>query len=284
VHFFPIKTKMPPPAFKDLGKKAKDLFKKSYDYKNEIKVTSKAKGVKLENGGYHNKGLIGYTKANWKDDFLGDIEVEINSGGLAKGQVKMCKIVDGVDLTLNGAACGATSLEAVYKQSNINATSKLCHNFSKSCTGLAASATVSVDSISVGGDISLDASGKPKDYNVGAEYAQKDLVAALVTANKGSALTLSVYHKWCSDVNVAATMLVKPDDGTRLYSLGTEYALDKSTGIKAKFDSKGIVGTAITHTLASPALKLCASSEFNALGDDITKAQKFGLSLHLGEF
>lgn len=54
---------MPTPVFKDFGKKVNDLFKKQYDYKNEVKVISKAgNGVQVESGGYQSGGLVGYSK------------------------------------------------------------------------------------------------------------------------------------------------------------------------------------------------------------------------------
>jgi hypothetical protein len=46
----------------DIAKSAKDLFKKGYDYKNEVKVVSESSGVKVESGGYQAKGICGYTK------------------------------------------------------------------------------------------------------------------------------------------------------------------------------------------------------------------------------
>lgn len=275
---------MAPPSFKDLGKKASDLFKKQYDYKNEFKIVSKADGVKLENGGVLKKSLVGYTKANWTDQYLGDIEVEAHSCGLAKGQFKLKKVADVADIIVAGAACGSVSVEAAASQSNFNAQAKVSHNVNKGSTSVAASAVLGYDNVSVGGSLSLDASGSLKDYNVGAQYAQKDLIAALVTSNKGDDITVSYFQNYSSSTSLGASMLVKPEDGSRLYTLGTEHKLDGSTSVKAKATSGGIVGTSITHILANPAMKVQVSAEFDAAGADITKAQKFGIGLNFGDF
>lgn len=276
---------MPPPQFKDLGKKAKDLFKKQYDYKNEMKVTSKAGGVKIESVGLSSKsGLVGSSKANWKDEYLGDIEVEAASSGFAKCQFKRSNVTDGVNVTVAGDAAGALSGEATYTQQSMAATAKASYNGNTGSTAVMACATIGFDAVSVGGQVDLDASGSPKDYNLGAEYATKDLVAAVVTSNKADDITVSYFQKLSGSTALGASMLVQPSSGTRLYTLGTDYALDKSTGVKVKATSTGIVGTAITHTLAEPKMKVGVSAEFNAAGDDAFKAQKFGISLAFGEF
>lgn len=275
---------MAPPQFKDLGKKAKDLFKKSYDFKNELKVVSKADGVKLENGGVMGKTLVGHTKANWTDQYLGDIEVEAHSCGIAKGQFKLKKVTDGVDVTVAGGACGAVSVEATYVQTNVSATVKADHNLNKGSTGVLACAVLGFDGVSVGGTVSVDASGSPKDYNVGAQYSQKDLTASLVTSNKGDDITMSFFQNYSKSTCLGASMLIKPEDGSRVFSFGTDHQLDCKTAIKAKADSNGVVGTAVSHVLANPAMKFCVSAEFDALGADVCKAQKFGISLNFGDF
>lgn len=275
---------MAPPSFKDLGKKAGDLFKKSYDYKNEIKVVSKADGVKLENGGVSGAALVGYTKANWTDQYLGDIEVEAHSCGLAKGQFKLKKVADLADITVAGGACGGLSVEANLAQDNFTAQAKITHNLNKGCAGLASSAVFGFDGVSVGGSISLYADGTPKDYNIGAQYSQKDLTAALVTSSKGENVTVSFYQTYSSATTLGASMLVKPEDGSRLFTFGTEHKLDANTTVKGKATSAGIVGTSVTHVLANPSMKVVVSAEFDAAGADITKAQKFGIGLNFGDF
>jgi len=268
-----------PVQFKDFGKKAKDLFKKQYDYKNEIKVCSTAAGVKVETGGYRSKSLVGYTKINYTDATLGDVEFEAHSCGNTKGSLKFKGVTQGVDVTLAGSAKDV-SLDTVYSQDSVTATAKVVHGLSNSSTAVSISGVLGVDGVSVGASVDLDAANPaaPSDYNVGAEYTQKDLTASLVTSSQGNDITASYFQKIGGDLNLGSSMLVKPS-GTRLFTFGGEYALDKCTALKAKADSKGIVGTSITHTLAKPALKFCISAQFDALSSDILAAQKLGVSL-----
>jgi hypothetical protein len=272
------------PQFKDLGKKTSDLFKKSYDFKNEIKVTSNASGVRLESGGEKAKSFSGYTKANWKDDFLGDVEVEAHSTGVAKAKTKFSKVTDGVDVTVSGTACGQVGLEATYVKDFLSAVASANHNVSKGSTAVSASGVIGFDGVFVGGAVDVDGSGSVKNYNCGAEYATKDLTASLVTSNKGEDITVSFFQKLSATTSLGAAMLVKAESSSRLYTFGAERSLDKSTTLKAKADSAGKVGLAISHVLADPKLKLGLSSEFDATSSDAFKAQKFGVSLNFGDF
>jgi len=275
---------MAPPQFKNLGKKAADLFKKNYDYKNEVKVTSKSGGVKIETGGYQAKGLAGYTKANWTDAYLGDVEVEAHSTGTAKGQFKLKNVGGtGAATTISGTGSGDLAAETVYETDKLAATLKVSHNLSKACTGVALSAVLGMEGISVGGSLALKGS-TPTDYNIGAEYAQKDLVAALVTSSKGEKITASYYQSLSKRCQLGSSMLVSPEAGTRVFGFGCNYGLDANTTLRSKIDSNGIVGESIEHIVANPNLKLQVSAQFDALGSDPMVAQKFGLSLSLGDF
>jgi len=266
--------------FKDLGKKAKDLFKKQYDYKNEVKVINNSSGVKVETGGYQAKALTGYSKVNFSDATLGAVEIELHSCGLTKGQTKFKGVTDGVDVTLAGSAKDA-SVEATYVNDSVSVQAKLSRSFKSSSTAIAASAVVGVDGVSVGGSINLDAAdpASPKDYNVGAEYTQKDLTASLVTSNMGQDITASYFQKVSGDLTLGSSMVVKPDAGSRLFTFGGAYTLDKATSLKAKADSNGIVGTSVTHSLSGNFMKMVVSAQFDALSSDVLSAQKLGVSL-----
>jgi len=277
---------MAPPQFKNLGKATKDLFKKGYDYKNEVKVVSNANGVKIESGGYQAKGLVGYTKANWKDAHFGDLELELHSSGVAKKQCKLNNVAEGVNVTVAGSCCGKMSLESTYEQDMVAATFSAAHNLGKGSTDLSMSAVFGLDGVSVGGTVDLSAAnmGSPSDYNLGAQYCQKDLTASVVSSNKGENITASYYQKLSSSMQLGASMLVKPEAGTRLFTFGTNYTLDSATTVKAMANSSGIVSSSVTHTLANPAMKLCVSAQFDALSSNCFSAQKMGVSVNLGDF
>jgi hypothetical protein len=275
----PVPKSMPA-QYKDLGKKAKDLFKKQYDFKNEIKVTSKSSGVKIESGA--SAGFVGHSKANWDDEFLGAIEVEAHSSGVAKGKFTKKGVADGVDVTVNGDAKGEIGVEATYSMDMLAATAKATHNLEKGSTALMASATVGMGDITAGGQVDLDAAGSLKDYQVGLQYSTKDLIAAL-SSSKFENVDIHVYHNMCSSTTVGANASIQGADKYTL-GLGCDHSIGKGLGVKAKADSNGGVAIALTHTLAEPKMKVGMSAQYNALGDKPFQASKFGISLNLGEF
>jgi hypothetical protein len=276
-----------PPTFANLGKKAKDLFKKQYDYKNEVKVISKAENtVVVESGGYHQqpKGLSGYTKVSWTDKAIGQFEVEAHSSGEYKGKLVTNKH-EGVGFTVEGAPA-ALSVEAAYVKDAFAATAKLSHNLDKGDTNVNLGAVIGFEGISVGGNCDFNAANPSSltDYNIGAECSQKDLVGTIVTSNKLNDITASYFQTISPRLVLGSSLCVKPDSGSRLFVTGGEYTLDKFTTFKFKGDSVGVVGTAVTHTLTNPAAKLVASAQFDTQSSNPFSPQKFGLSVSFGDF
>jgi hypothetical protein len=153
----------------------------------------------------------------------------------------------------------------------------------KSATAIDITAVLGMEGVSVGGAGTIKG-GALADYNLGAEYAQKDLVASLVTSNKGENITASYYQSLSKTTQLGSSMLVQPEAGTRLFAFGCNYALDGNTTLRSKIDSNGIVGESITHKVANPNMLLTVSAQFDALGSEPMVAQKFGLSISLGDF
>jgi len=273
-----------PPTFSNLGKRAKDLFKKQYDYKNEVKVISRAEnGVVVESGGYHQaKGLAGYSKVNWTDKSIGAFEVEAHSNGEYKGKLITNKY-EGVGLTLDGNP-STLSVEAGYSKEAFAASTKVSHNVDKGDTTVNVGAVIGFDGISVGGSCDFNAANpsSPTDYNIGAECSQRDLVGTIVTSNKLIDITASYFQTISSRLVLGSSLLVKPD--SRIFVTGGEYSLDKYTSLKFKGDSVGVVGLAVSHVLVNPATKVSASAQFDTQSSNPFSPQKFGVSLSFGDF
>jgi len=273
-----------PPQFSNLGKKTKDLFKKQYDYKNEVKVISKAENsVVVESGGYYQaKGLAGYSKVNWTDKTLGAFEVEAHSNGEYKGKL-VTKKYEGVGVTVEGAPA-ALSVEAAYAKDAFAASAKLTHNIDQGDTNVNVGAVIGFDGISVGGNCDFNAANPsaPHDYNIGAECSQNDLVGTIVTSKKLIDITASYFQTISPRLVLGSSFTVKPE--SRIFVTGGEYSLDKFTTFKFKGDSVGVVGTAVTHTLTSPAAKIAASAQFDTQSSNPFSPQKFGLSVSFGDF
>jgi len=280
-----------PPKFCDLGKKTKDLFKKTYDFKNELKVISKTEqGYTFETTGFHVKGIAGNSKVSWTDKTLGAFELEANSKGECKGKLVSKKKSD-VGVTIETSCNEKTttaSAEAAYAKDSLSATVKGNYKLTggNAATTVNAAAVMAHDGVAVGGSVEFNTNNPstPTDFNIGAECVQKDLTVTVVTSDQLNDITFSYFQTVNDKLNLGANLCVKPDQGQRLFTFGGEYGLDKFTSFKFKADSAGIVGTTATHSISNPAVKVQASAEFNTQGSDVFAPQKYGLSLCFGDF
>jgi len=274
-----------PPQFCNFGKKTKDLFKKTYDFKNELKVIHKSEQVTLETGGHQAKALTGYTKANWVDSSLGTFEVEAHSDGLLKGKYVSKKVSD-VCLTVEGNSTTVVTAEGAYAKDAVAAALKVTHKLAKSDIFANVSAVVGHDGIAVGGCCDFNAANPstPTDYNIGAECQQKDLTMTVVTTDKLNDITVSYYHTVSDRLGLGSSLLVKPETGNRTFTFGGEFSLDKLTSFKFRAESTGQVASTVTHTLTNPAMKVLASAQFDTQGAEPFSPHKFGLSLSFGDF
>jgi len=278
-----------PPKFADFGKKTKDLFKKTYEFKKELKVINKANnGITIETwGAYDKNALTGFTKAKWADKAYGEFEVEANSASEVKGKVVTKKVSD-VGVTVEGnsnSKATNVSAEATYTKGEFLVTGKANHALGKDTT-LSASGAWGRNGIAVGGHVNFNAKdvSAPTDFNIGAECAQKDLTVTVVTSEKLSDITVSYFQTLKNGLQLGSSLDVKPDSSSRLFTFGGEYDVDKVTKLKFKADSTGLVASSVTHTLADPAVKLQVAAEFNTQAADVFAPQKLGFSVSLGDF
>jgi len=269
-----------PPKFADFGKKTKDLFKKTYEYKKELKVINKApNGVTIETwGAYDKNALTGFTKAKYADKAYGEFELEVNSASEVKGKAVSKKVSD-VTVTVEGnsnAKASNVSAEGTWTRDRIVATVKANHTCSKD-TVLTAAAVFGQDGIAIGGHVNVKAEDPTNavDFNLGAECQQKDLTMTVVTSDKLNDITFSYFQTLKNGLQLGSSFDVKPDTSHRLFTFGGEYDVDKKTKLKFKADSTGLVASSVTHTLADPAMKLQVAAEFNTQAADVFTPQSW---------
>lgn len=187
-------------------------------------------------------------------------------------------------MSVSGNAVPSATVEATYAKDFFSGTLNFGSNFAGKNV-VNASGALGFDGVAVGGAAQFClASGCAKDYNVGAEYTQKDLTATLVTSNKGEDITTSFFQKISSTFSVGTRLNIEGEAGSRTLAVGSEYALDANTTVKKSLDSNGIVNVAVSHTLANPAAKVNVAAQFDALSSDCCKANKFGVCITLGDF
>jgi len=301
-----------PPLFKDLGKKATDLFKKKFDDKKDFKHLVQAKhktasGLIYTSGGdFDSKNnLTGSLKVNYKKESFGDFEGSVSTAGPLKGELKLKKLVKGLTVTLTGDTAPAfavvkpgakppkftaptAKLAADYTQDFFSGSASAENGFWRP-TLLAGAAVIGFDGLSVGGEVKVDTDTISKDvddYNVGAQYEGSDYTATLRTTTQGSVLVAQYWHKVPGDVQVAGEFTTKLDgsDDGRAFGLATEYKVDAATIVKLKGSTTKVVTAAVEHRLANPRVQIGAAAAWNLDGFKALSPKDFGVSLTFGDF
>lgn len=299
-----------PPLFGSFGKKAKDLFKKKYEFENQATVkSSSVDGLNISTA------IVSGADNNLRGVFTSSLPVR--SYGLANGvfesefhtvadkesktSYKLTKLAPGlsVKFTLVGVKPevkgetpdfpeGWAAAEAEYTQEYFTGSIGVRTNQQK--TLIDATGALGYDSFSVGGKVVVDTSSQaaPGDWNVGAQYEGADYVASAVTEKKRSVVSLSYFQSVARTQVIGASAsfgLIKP---SRSLTVGTDYQVDPDTTIRAYAKVEAgkdavTVATNVEHRLLHPNALLGVSAEF-ALTPASQTTNKLGVSLTFGDY
>jgi len=286
-----------PPFFGDFNKRVKDLLKKKYDFDHGIHTINKSSsGVTLKTGASFGKdGLAGYVKPEYKDKTLGEFNAEIHTGGKAEAKAKFTNLADGVTVTVSGTPDPSGKAELQYAQDAF--AGSLSADVTQKNGTVRASAAIGADGLSVGAEAAskfdVKRGGERKDgeslladFNVAMQYEGADYTAALFTENWGDKLTGSYYHSVSPSYQLGTQYEFDiAHDNARKLTVGNEYALNKDTIFKGKFDTQGNLSTAIQHNLADPRVQvgLAASFRVDSKARSVASNQ-FGVNFTFGDF
>lgn len=272
--------------FGKLGKSVNGLFKKKYDFSNTISTKNVSGNVTVEAGATRGDNLTGYTTATLKDGKWGELECKLSTDSNADiptGQLKLTKLAPGLEVTVKGSV-SKVNVDAVLTKDAATLTAGVAS--SSKGTKITASGVISNDGLSVGGAVSLDATGNLTDYNVGTEWASKDLTVTLVTSDKGENITASCHQKLAGGSVLGAKYTLAPENNARSLTVGTKFNFDDRTLVQTKIGSCGTLSTVVEHRLSAINALLCVSTAHNTLasGSGVMRAKDLGVSLKLGEF
>jgi hypothetical protein len=300
-----------PPLFSNFGKDAKDLFKKTFDFENQIVVKNIANNdIAVETR------IVSPNEAPLRGVFKSTIPVR-NAGTLngtfesefhtvadkeSKTSYKFNSIVKGVNFKvgLTGVKAdvkgetpdfpeGWASVEADYAQEYFAGSAAVRTNGSKTLADVVLA--LGYDNLSVGGKVTIDTASKaaPTDYNFGAQIVGNGFVATGLTEKKRTALTLSYFQRVDRNQVVGASATFGIAKPTRSLTFGTDYKVDIDTLARAyvKIDSSkdvSTVGLSVTHRLANPKVELGVATEYNVSQASAPQAAKFGVTVTAGDF
>lgn len=273
------------PLYKDFNKVVTDLLNDDYDFKNFLKVKSKApNGVTLttttelnSNGGKVSVG--GKVSAKWAHEsgFTLD-KLEVKGDGSVVVETSLTGVAPNLKFEFKGDDKNKGDLGVVYKAPQYTAAAEfdIAEFASAKASVLAgtgpyaggASATISLgDKVDV------------KSFDVAGSYAvAKKFFTGLSVTNKLSKYGLSFAYFGASNYTVAGLIDFKPESSEKTLTVGGIYKCNPNTNIKGKVNSNGVVSLSVKQFLASDATVTVATE----LPTNDFSAYKFGVTASLG--
>jgi hypothetical protein len=267
-----------PVVFKDIGKGAKDLLGKKYDFVHEIKTAHKTDGMTLEAGTKAcSKGMSSSAKFAMKDKSWGEIEKTFKTCGSVDGKIKLTQLMPGATVSISGDQNYKFKLEADYKADAFTLQADIDTD-----TKAAIQASANVMSGLVAGCKAEVCCGELKDYNFGLQYGySKDLTVACVTSKGRSVVSVSALNKLSCCSSFALTSNYNMAKSSGCMAAGYEKKIDDSTTVKCKLNSCGVISTALEQKFPDVPVKVNVAAEFEPL-NAVTK--NFGMGLVFGDY
>ncbi|XP_006649363.1 mitochondrial outer membrane protein porin 6 [Oryza brachyantha] len=272
-------TKGPVP-FLNIGKRAKDLLYKDYNFDQKFSLTTTS-----------NSGL-GLTATGVKIDelFIGDIQtqhksgkttvdVKIDSDSRVSSTVTVDEALTGLKTSFSfrvpDQKSGKLDLQYLHDRCALNSTIGLT-----STPLVELAATFGTNELSVGAEVGFDsASASFTKYNSGICYNKHDFSAALLL-DKGETLKASYIHLFneTNGAAVAAEVTHKLKTKENYFTIGSSHALDSSTLLKTRFSNSGKVGVLCQHEWR-PKSTVSLSAEYDP--KVVSSPSRFGVAIAL---
>jgi len=256
-----------PPSYGDLGKAAKDLLNKGYNYgsaKLELK-TKTANGVGVTAGGSSNlaSGKInGSLETKWacKDSGL-NVTKKWNTDNVVSSELSVeDKLLAGLKLTLDSTyavSSGSKSgvVKAAFKKDHINI--GLDANLAKAPL-INGSAVVGYQGALLGYQMAFDVgSSKLTKSNIALGYSTGNLTVH-TCVNNGSEIAGSLHQKHSDNLETALNVSYA-SGASPAFALAAKLNVDKDLSLQAKVNTASQLGVAYSQVV-KPGVKLTLSS------------------------
>jgi len=260
-----------PPAYGDLGKAAKDLMNKGYNYgsaKLELK-TKTANGLAFTSGGSTNLAsgkISGSLETKWCDKAHGlTVTKKWNTDNVITSDVSVeDQLVKGLKVTLESTLAAQSGkkggvLKTVYKRDHLNFGADVNLVAAPVVNG---AAVVGYQGILAGYQMAFDtASSKLTKSNFALAYNAGDLqVHACV--NNGGEFGGSLHQKVNANLETAVNISYA-SGSSPAFALAAKMAVDKDATVQAKVNNGSQVGLAYAQVL-KPGVKVTLSSMVDA--------------------
>jgi len=283
-----------PPLWGKFGNNLKDLLTKKYDYKNQLSVKNNvASDLAIEStvGLGDAQTFTGTVKATYKNKDFGQIESEVGTvpnkdKATLQTEVKATKIYDGLTVIVKGTDVPNVKVTGEYRQESVSTSLQV--EAAKDKTQFEGTLAAGFDGFTVGGQGKYCATHGLADYNFGAEYSQNEYALTIKTESKTEKLVGSYWHNVPSSrgklkTQVGAQVNWNLENGSKVFTVGTEHDIDDATTVKGKIDTDGVLASVLEHRLTNPMVKLNLSANW-AVKDKTTNPKQFGVALTFGDY
>ncbi|KAK2646327.1 hypothetical protein Ddye_021522 [Dipteronia dyeriana] len=231
-----------PAPFSDIGKKARDLLSKDYNFDHKFTLTlPSTTGLGLTATGFKKDQIFsGDINSVYKgENTIVDVKVDTYSNVSTK--VTLIDILPSTKAALSfripDHKSGKLDVQYLHHHAAIDSSIGL-----NPTPLLELSAAIGSKDLSLGGEVGFDtASSSFIKYNSGIGLNRPDFSAALLLTDKGQALKASYVHAVNPFTSVAAEMTHRFSTYENSFTIGSSHAIDPLTVVKTRLSDGGKV-------------------------------------------
>ncbi|XP_010259832.1 PREDICTED: mitochondrial outer membrane protein porin 4 isoform X1 [Nelumbo nucifera] len=299
-----------PAPFSDIGKKAKDLLNKGYNFDHKFTLTmlSDAGMALTATGVKRDQHFVGDISTQYKSGCT-TVDVKVDSGSNVSTTVTVNEIFPCTKAALSfkipdhksGKASTTVTVTGIFpctkavlsfkipdhKSGKLDVRYIHPHASINSSIGLTPTpllelaATIGSKELGFGGEIAFDtASSSLTKYNAGIGLFKPDFSAALILEDKGETLKASYVHL-VNPINgtaVAAELTHRFSTYQNSFTFGSSHSLDPFTMVKTRFSDNGKLAVLCQREWRPKSL-VTFSAEYDPKA--VSSASRFGLALAL---
>ncbi|GLT80381.1 hypothetical protein SLA2020_518230 [Shorea laevis] len=268
-----------PAPFANIGKKAKDLLTKDYNFDQKFTLSMRgstgmgltATGLRKDQFFFGDINIVyksGSTRVDVKVDTYSNVSTKVTVNDLLPSSKVTFRF------KIPDHKSGKLEIEHLLHHAAIGSSISL-----NPTPLLELSAAIGSKDLALGGEIGFDtALASFTKYNAGIGFNKPDFSAALFLTNKGQALKASYIHFVNPSTSIAAEMTHRFSTFENNFTIGSSHAIDPLTVVKTRFSDKGKVAMLCQHKWRPKSL-ITVSAEYDS--KSINTAPKMGLTLAL---
>jgi len=260
---------MAPPSYSDLGKAAKDLFSKGYNFgSNKLEAKTKTEsGVEFTSKLDHNHDtgkVLGNleTKFKWKDYGL-TFKEKWNTDNVIASEITIeDQIIQGLKLAFDTTFAPQTgkksgTIKTGYKQDYVNMECDVDFDFAGPTVNGAL--VLGYNGWLGGYQMSFDTSkSKLSKSNFAVGYSAGDFTLH-TNVNDGAEFGASIYQRVNDDLEAGVNLKWMAGSSATIFGIGAKYTLDKDASVSAKISNNSQIGLGYSQKLRD-GVKLTLSS------------------------